>query len=1038
MLIQRVEIRNFLKHRTNGTGSLVEVDFRSSPLWLVYGPNGAGKSAIFDAITFALFGKHRGSGSRDGKLHRLINDYADQAEINLEIELAGHRYLVQKKITRKGRKTANGRREAAEAWGIVRKWTGADWKAVPGSEKNVEEWVQKNLRMSYETFVSAVLLRQGEADTFLKAKPADRKTRLLELLDLEFYERLGDAANRHQTEWRKERDRCQKELERLTPVSAAEIDEKTNNIAPLEEMVQSSQRVLQDKDAKLRDARRAVGLNASIQDKEKQRRDDAKVMSEKDQILSEVLRYRDLQSALPFINNVWNARLRVIAETEQIREVEETLSSLRQDLDSSRTKLDAAVKEEETARLALSKAIAKLEQATKDQSTAYEQGRELEQIELLERQIGESQAKLSPVLTVLKDQAEIERLLSRYESLRSALPLLEALHEAETEFIHGKANIATTESVLKECEQSAANANAEEEKCHKIADSAANAYEATRERLNQLRPKLSVLSERLDTRNKIVGEDECPICGSALNTAETRARLDHERSHWAKDLRELEGQEIRLHEELEGHGKAKIEAANRLRTAIESTRRAHSELAVAQRNFEAAQTTLVSAQKILDREKSRSGEWANQKDQLPILHAELGQLSGLPERAQRLQRAREDYSAITTAIKIHQGQLDGYPSWLATDRELIRFRTAEAENVVAACAADVTTREAEVEWSKFTLSEISTAYSNLQHKIELETSKLTDLQSRKQQADCELLRGRQELPPTWKDHPSVEKKAVLKDLQDELQQLSQAESRERELRLAEKRSDELDGAIRALTEELHNIPPEHRCPISVAEGECSEAILSLQCAEKQLSKTQTELSELIQKKATYDRYQDECDNAERELSYYSCLAVAFGRSGLQAAIVKTAQEAVTTNANATLSQLTNGNWKVVLEENALGTELEILARDLSQPNASLRPFAFLSGGEKFRVAISLAVGVGQSVSGGRTVDTLIIDEGFGALDEVNRGLLINELSRLSEEVLQGGRVIVVSHQNDVCEEFANRYHVFEDTDGTVQLQLSSL
>jgi DNA repair protein SbcC/Rad50 len=336
------------------------------------------------------------------------------------------------------------------------------------------------------------------------------------------------------------------------------------------------------------------------------------------------------------------------------------------------------------------------------------------------------------------------------------------------------------------------------------------------------------------------------------------------------------------------------------------------------------------------------------------------------------------------------------------------------------------------------LSEISTAYSNLQHKIDLETSKLTDLQSRKQQGGRELLSRQQELLPTWKDHPSVEKEAALKDLQDELQQLRQAESRERELRLAEKRSDELDGAIRALTEELRNIPPEHRCPISIAEAECSEAIRSLQCAEKQLSNTRTELSELIQKKATYDRYLDECDNAEREFSYYRRLATAFGRSGLQAAIVKTAQEAVTTNANATLSRLTNGNWKVVLEENALGTELEILARDLSQPNASLRPFAFLSGGEKFRVAISLAVGVGQSVSGGRTVDTLIIDEGFGALDEVNRGLLITELSRLSEEVLQGGRVIVVSHQNDICEEFANSYHVFEDTDGSVQLQLSSL
>src|ERR1051326_176678 len=264
MLIQRVEIRNFLKHRTNGAESPVEIDFRSSPLWLIHGPNGAGKSALFDAITFALFGKHRGSGSRDGKLYRLINDYADQADVSLEIELGSHRYLIQRKITRKGKKTANGKREGVEAWGIVRQWSGAGWRAVPGTEKNVEEWVEKNWRMSYETFVSAVLLRQGEADAFLKAKPADRKTHLLELLDLEFYERLGEAANRRETEWRKERDRYHKEIERLTSVSSSEIDEKTNNITRLEEILHALENTLQSKETKLRDAVRVVALNASI------------------------------------------------------------------------------------------------------------------------------------------------------------------------------------------------------------------------------------------------------------------------------------------------------------------------------------------------------------------------------------------------------------------------------------------------------------------------------------------------------------------------------------------------------------------------------------------------------------------------------------------------------------------------------------------------------------------------------------------------------------------------------------------------------
>lgn len=241
-----------------------------------------------------------------------------------------------------------------------------------------------------------------------------------------------------------------------------------------------------------------------------------------------------------------------------------------------------------------------------------------------------------------------------------------------------------------------------------------------------------------------------------------------------------------------------------------------------------------------------------------------------------------------------------------------------------------------------------------------------------------------------------------------------------------------------MTLELDDIVAEHRCPVAKAEAECSTAKDSSQEAERALANSNVEFAALSQKKHSYDQRQHDRNKAEQELGYYLKLVAAFGRNGLQAAVVKTAQEAVTRNANATLGRLSRGIWQVELEENEQKTELEILARDLSQPSAPLRPFAFLSGGEKFRVAISLAVAVGQSVAGGRTVDTLIIDEGFGALDEVNRGLLISELSRLSEEVLQGGRVIVVSHQDDVCEEFASRYHVFEDSNGDVRLQPSVL
>ena len=55
MIPLRVELRGFLCYRD---AQVVDLDGRD--LWAFSGRNGSGKSAIFDAVTYALFGHHRG------------------------------------------------------------------------------------------------------------------------------------------------------------------------------------------------------------------------------------------------------------------------------------------------------------------------------------------------------------------------------------------------------------------------------------------------------------------------------------------------------------------------------------------------------------------------------------------------------------------------------------------------------------------------------------------------------------------------------------------------------------------------------------------------------------------------------------------------------------------------------------------------------------------------------------------------------------------------------------------------------------------
>ncbi|MBI1925989.1 SMC family ATPase, partial [Candidatus Poribacteria bacterium] len=251
---------------------------------------------------------------------------------------------------------------------------------------------------------------------------------------------------------------------------------------------------------------------------------------------------------------------------------------------------------------------------------------------------------------------------------------------------------------------------------------------------------------------------------------------------------------------------------------------------------------------------------------------------------------------------------------------------------------------------------------------------------------------------------------------------------------AQKRVNQLAGAIQTLKNQLEALPTAHRRPIAFVEAEHDTLGKAATQSEDKRDEARPRLREMERQKQKYEGCRNARDQAEKEFDYYDRLARAFGRDGLQARIVQTAQEAIKIHANTTLGRLSNGVWQVELEENAQGTELEILARDLSQPGTPMRSFEYLSSGEAFRVAISLAVAIGQSISGGRTVDTLIIDEGFGRLDEVNRELLVSELHRLSEEVLQGGRIIVVSHQEDVCEGFGSRYRISKDPNGNVHIE----
>jgi len=140
---------------------------------------------------------------------------------------------------------------------------------------------------------------------------------------------------------------------------------------------------------------------------------------------------------------------------------------------------------------------------------------------------------------------------------------------------------------------------------------------------------------------------------------------------------------------------------------------------------------------------------------------------------------------------------------------------------------------------------------------------------------------------------------------------------------------------------------------------------------------------------------------------------------------------IAARASERLYRMSSGRY--IVEADILGGSgnqkigLELFVTDAW--NGARRPVGTLSGGEKFMLAISLALGLADSIqerAGAQRIESLFIDEGFGSLDEESLSLAISVL-----EELRGDKTIaIISHVDELYSRIPSRIVVKKGVSGS--------
>src|SRR5581483_10789131 len=160
---------------------------------------------------------------------------------------------------------------------------------------------------------------------------------------------------------------------------------------------------------------------------------------------------------------------------------------------------------------------------------------------------------------------------------------------------------------------------------------------------------------------------------------------------------------------------------------------------------------------------------------------------------------------------------------------------------------------------------------------------------------------------------------------------------------------------------------------------------------------------------------------------YAHLVEAFGPNGIPQRIVQNAVPALEQEANDILERLTDYEMRLqfIFERPKKSGGAKPTLDVLVSHDGGVRDFRMFSGGEAFRIAFAVRLGLSKLLvrRAGARLETLVIDEGFGTQDPTGRERLVDAIELARREF---SKVLVITHLDELKDVFGSQIRVTKD------------